>query len=161
MTTSAKDAAQQAWDMMSSLDFCFLVAHGAGGMNARPMSSIVKQDEDRVYFLSNATSDQIGDIRQRPDVLLNYGDGSRRFVSTSATATISTDRALIKRLWNVGAQTFWPEGPEAADVAVIIAHPQKAEYWDGPLGVVTLAKMAASLITGSQPDMGENEKVAL
>lgn len=155
------NAAQHAWDMMDNLDFCFLVAERAEGMRARPMSSIVKQDEDMVYFLSNATSEQLADIAALPNVLLNYGDGSRRFVSVAATAKLSTDRELIKRLWNPGAQTFWPEGAEKADVVVICATPHAAEYWDGPLGIVTLAKMAVSLATGSKPDMGDNERVAL
>jgi general stress protein 26 len=155
------NAAQRAWDMMKSLDFCFLVSETTNGMRARPMSSIVMQDEDKIYFLSNSNSDQIADITALPDVLLNYGNGSNQFVSTAATATLSTDRALIKRLWNSGSQVFWPEGPDQADVTVIVATPKAAEYWDGPNGVVTLAKMAVSLVTGTQPDMGDNEKVAL
>ncbi len=155
------DAVQTAWKMMEALDFCFLVAEREEGMRARPMSSIVKQDEDTIYILSGATSEQLTAIAALPTVLLNYSDGSRQFVSTSATATLSTDRDLIKRLWNPGAQTFWPEGPEHADVVVICATPTTSEYWDGPPGVVTLAKMAVSLVTGSKPDMGENRKVAL
>ena len=155
------NATQRAWDMMKNLDFCFLVAETANGMSARPMSSIVRQDEDAIYFLSSATSDQLADLASLPSVLLNYGNGSNQFVSTSATATLSKDRILIKRLWNPGAQVFWPEGPEKADVTVICATPNSAELWDGSSGVVTLAKMAVSLVTGSQPDMGDNKKVWL
>lgn len=155
------EASQRAWEMMKSLDFCFLVSKSTGDMKARPMSSIVMQEEDKIYFLSNATSEQLVDIAAMPIVLLNYGNGSNQFVSTSATAKLSTDRALIKRLWNSGAQVFWPEGPEKADVSVICATPHAAEFWDGPSGVVVFAKMAASLATGSRPDMGDNEKVAL
>jgi general stress protein 26 len=155
------DTTQHAWDMMRKLDFCFLVSETTDGMRARPMSSIPMQEEGKIYFLSGSTSEQLADIASLPNVLLNFGNGSNAFVSTSATATLSTDRTLIKRLWNAGAQVFWPEGPDKADVTVICAEPDTAEYWDGPSGVVTLAKMAVSLVTGSQPDMGENKKVAM
>jgi general stress protein 26 len=155
------NSAQNAWDIMKSLDICFLVSVSPDGMRSRPMSSIVEADETTIYLLSNSTSEQLADINATPKILLNFGNGSNQYVSTSAVATLSTDRALIKRLWNPGAQTFWPEGPEQAEVTVICAIPDAAEYWDGPSGVVTLAKMAVSLVTGSRPDMGENEKVAL
>ncbi len=47
-----------------------------------------------------------------------------------AQASVSRDRGLIARLWNPGAQAFWPEGPEGSDVAVITAVPERAEFWD-------------------------------
>lgn len=152
---------QHAWDMVKQLDRCFLVSRTADGMRARPMSSIPIQAEGKIYFLSGSRSDQLPDIASQPKVLLNFGNGSTAFVSASATATLSTDRGLIKRLWNPGAEVFWPEGADNADVTVICAKPETAEYWDGPSGVVTLAKMALSLVTGSQPDMGDNKKVAM
>jgi general stress protein 26 len=157
----ATEARDKAWDLMKSLDFCFVVSETSDGMRARPMSSIFVENDPKIYFISIATSEQVADIAALPNVLLNYGNGSNKFVSTNATATVSTDRALIKRLWNAGAQTFWPEGPEKADVCVICTTPEKAEYWDGPSGVVTLAKMAVSLVSGSRVELGENETVTL
>lgn len=153
--------ARRAWDMMKELDYCFLVSRTGEGMRSRPMSSIVMPDEDMIFFLSNATAEQLKDIAADPAIHLNYGNGSSTFVSTAATATASKDRALIKRLWNPGAQAFWPEGPEQSDVTVICAAPHAAEFWDGPSGAVSLAKMAVSFVTGSAPDMGDNKKVSL
>ncbi len=152
---------QRAWDIMKSLDFCFLVSNTGEGLRSRPMSSIVMHEEEKIYFLSNAAADQLDDILADPMVLLNYGNGSNQFVSASAAAVVTKDRALIKRLWNAGAQAFWPEGPDKADVCVITTTPHAAEFWDGPSGVVSFAKLAVSLVTGSQPDMGDNRKVAL
>ncbi len=80
MTTDS----QRAWDMMKKLDFCFLVSNSGDGFRSRPMSSIVMQDEDNIYFLSNASANQLDDITLEPGILLNYGNGSSQFVSTAA-----------------------------------------------------------------------------
>ncbi len=151
----------RAWALMKDLDFCMLVTQPAGGMRSRPMSSIVKQDEDRIYFLTDATSAKDEEIAANPSILLAYGDGKAKFVSTRATATISNDRALVRRLWNPGAQAFWPQGPEDPMIVAIIATPSDAQYWDGPSAVVRAVRFAAALATGQTADMGEEAKVNL
>ena len=157
----APDTVKHVWDMMNAIDYCMLVTSAAEGIRSRPMSSIVKQDEDAIYFITEAASEKVSDVKADGDVLLNYSNGSSQFVSVIATASVSNNRALIKRLWNVGAQAFWPEGPETAKVAVITASPHAAEYWDGPSGVVSAAKMVIALVRRRTPDLGKNEKVAL
>ena len=77
-------------------------------MCSRPMSSIVKPEEGKIYFLSDQRTAKDDEIAARPEVLLAYGNGASQFVSTRAHAVLSSDRALIKRLWNPGAQAFWP-----------------------------------------------------
>ncbi len=154
------DPVQTVWEMMKKIDFCMLVTKGGHGFMARPMSSIVDADAGLVRFLSNRDAKQIADLNLDTDVLLSYANGSD-FVATKGMATVSQDRILIKSAWNAGAQAFWPEGPETADVALITVVPHSAEYWDGDNPVVAVAKMAASLVSGRAPDMGDNRKVAL
>ena len=132
-----------------------------GGLRSRPMSSIVKSEEGKIYFLSDARASKDYEIASHPDILLTYGNGSSQFVSTRANAVTSTDRALIKKLWNPGAQAFWPKGPDDPDVIAIIATPTIAEYWDGSAGILGTAKMAYALLTGTAPDLGDNSKVTL
>jgi general stress protein 26 len=155
------DSATQAWEMMKKLDFCMLVTSSDDGMRSRPMSSIAIQEEDSIFFLTEADSEKVSDIADASDVLLTYSNGSTQFVSVRATASTSDNRALIKRLWNVGAHAFWPEGPESAKVVVIRAIPHEAEYWSSPSGILNAAKMAIALVRRTTPDMGENKTVIL
>lgn len=149
----------RAWELMKKLDFCMLVTHAEGGLHARPMSSIVKPDEGKIYFLSDARAAKDEEIASNPDILLTYGDGSSEYVATTASASISNDRALIARLWNAGSQAFWPNGPEDPNVIAIVATPVRAEYWGG--SALSSVKFAFALLTGTKPDMGENAKVSL
>lgn len=151
----------RAWALMKDLDFCMLVTQPAAGMRARPMSSIVKQDEGRIYFLTDATAAKDEEIVANRNILLAYGDGKAKFVSTRATAMISNDRALVRRLWNPGAQAFWPQGPEDPMIVTIVATPSDAQYWDGPGAVLRAVRFAAALATGRSADMGEEAKVKL
>lgn len=149
------------WDLMEKIDFCMLTSHSEDEFYSRPMSSIVRREGGRIYFLSNADAEQIDTISDHPDVLLIYGDGAKTFLSVRGRAGISYDRALIRELWNVGAQAFWPDGPDAAKVAVIAVTPDDAETWESSNGLVSTAKMAFALVTGGTPDVGGNKVVDL
>jgi general stress protein 26 len=151
----------RVWDLMNDLDYCMLVTQTTNGLRSRPMSSIVKHDEGKIYFLSDTNGAKDDEIAQNPQILLAYANGSNKFVSTTATATISSDRELIKRLWNPGAQAFWPEGPDASNIVVIVAQPTGAEYWDGSNALVSTVKFAMAIVTGTKPAMGDSEKVIL
>jgi general stress protein 26 len=158
---SMDDNVSRVWTMMAKLDYCMLVTKGAKGLSARPMSSIVKANEGKVYFLADAQGAKDDEIVAQPDALLAYSNGSSQFISTRAKAEISNDRALIKRLWNPGAQAFWRKGPDDLNVIAIVTTPESAELWDSSGGVVGSVKMAIALLTGSVPSLGENSKVRL
>lgn len=155
------DDAARAWSLAKDIGTCMLVTHATHGLHSRPMSSIVQQDESKIRFLADAKAGKDDEIKANPDVLLAYSNGSNKHVSIKGPATISTDRALIKRLWNPGAQAFFPAGPDAADVVVIEVSPTGAEYWDGDNSVVSAVKFAAALATGSTPKLGDSAKTNL
>jgi general stress protein 26 len=154
--TSSTD---RIWELVSSLSYCFLVSNV--GEHARPMAAIVKEEEGRVYFLTDLSSAKLTEIRQEPRVTLTFSDGHSKFATLNGQAAIDNNRALIKRLWNPGAQAFWPEGPTAPNVTAIVVTPTHGEYWDGPSGILAGVKMAFAIATGSRPDLGDNEKVKL
>lgn len=160
-TAADHDHEDRVWEMMRELDYCMFTTHDGREMRARPMSSIVKPDERKLYLLSDRKGGKDEELEQNPGVCLSYSNGASKFVSLTGRARISTDRGLIERLWNPGAQSFWPDGPSDPSVYAIVIDPEAAEYWDGNSGLVAAAKMVWSMATGSKPDLGENRKLAL
>lgn len=152
---------ERAWSLMSEMDFCMLVTRKGDRMRGRPMSSIVKKDEGRIYFLTDADAVKDDVIAADPNVLLTYSDGKATFVSTSATAVLDSDRELVRELWNPGAQAFWPEGPEDPSIIAIVVTPTVAQYWDGPNLIIRTVNFAIGLATGTTPDVGDEAKVKL
>ena len=153
---------ERAWELIEKLGISFFVTHSPSGMRGRPLAAIPKPEEGKIYFVINklqgAKDEELG---KDPNVYLGFGDGSSKFVSVTGTATVSDDADLLERLWNPGAQAFWPDGPSTPGLASIVVIPQSAEYWDGPSTIVSTAKFLFALSTGTTPDMGANEKVQI
>lgn len=151
---------EKLYEIMNKTDFCMFVTHDGKSMRSRPMSTILKESGD-VYMLSDQRGGKDDEIRRNPDVVLAYSDGSKRFASVSGKARISTDRALIKELWNPGAQAYWPDGPDDPEVYAIIVSPREGEYWEGNGGIISGIKFAYAIATGTVPDQGDNAKIKL
>lgn len=151
---------QRVWDMIADIDICMFVTRTAAGMHGRPMSSIPKKDEGVVYFLTAKSTIKDDEIAADDRVHLGYSKGQQH-LSVAGTASLLDNRALIERLWNPGAQAFWPNGPQDPDIIAIAVRPDGAEYWDGPNALVAGVRIAMALVRGTTPDMGENEKVRM
>ncbi len=154
------DDIARVWHLIDDIDICIFVTRRGNDMHGRPMSTIGKRDEGRVYLLTDKNASKDDEIERNGAVYLGYCKGPRH-LSVNGTADVSSDRALIKRLWNPGAQAFWPNGPDDPNVVAIIVTPHAAEYWDGPTGIVAGVKLAFAIATGSTPDFGDNAKVAM
>lgn len=154
------DDVQRLRGVIEKIDFCFFSTHDGGSITGRPMSSIFKDDDDRIFFLCDRSSDVATQVKEMSNVALMYTNGSNQFAVIRGAADVSTDQALIKDLWNAGAQAFWPDGPDASKVAALVVTPLDAEHWDGQNAVVTIGKMVTALVTGSRASVGEKVDVA-
>jgi general stress protein 26 len=147
------------WDMATSAGHCTLVSAAAEGMHGRPMSTISDRQAGRFYMLTDRRNHSVEELSKRSDVLLCFSNGSTKFAVVSGNATFNGERTMIERLWNPGAQAFWPEGPGDGNVLAIEVVPKTGEYWDGQPGAVAALKMAVAAATGSRPDLGRHGHV--
>lgn len=154
--TNPQHAKEKLWDFMERFRAAMLVTRAPnGGLASRPMSPIVKSDEGMIYILTETASEAVRSVRSDPVALLTFADGSR-YVSTSVRAEVSEDRVLIERLWNPGAQAFWPEGPANPRLCALVLHPETGEYWEGDSSVSTVIQLVVAAVTGRQPNLGEH-----
>lgn len=155
-----EDHKRHVWQMMHDLDFCMLVTNSTRGLAARPMSAIVDVDARTLHFLFDADSRLDEMIAENPRVLLTFSTGRSRNLVVEASATVRNDRELIQKLWNAGAQAFWPEGAGDPSIRVLNVVPDAAEYWEGSSGIVGAAKFVVALASGTTPNF-EYRKVKL
>jgi general stress protein 26 len=160
MDMTKKDRSQ-VWKIIEGFSTCMLTTHSGRTLRARPMSTIVRNEEEKIFLLSDKKASKDEEIDRNKNVGLTFSDGSKRFVSLTATAKVLDDRVLVRSLWNTGAQAFWPKGPDDPDVVAIEILPVAAEVWDGNNMLVSTVKIGFALATGSTPDLGEHRKVAL
>jgi general stress protein 26 len=157
----ASEPADRVWELMDRIGTCMLITHTGSGFHARPMSAIVKPDEDAIYFLTDVGCAKDDEIEANPDVALTFADGSgQKYVALTAHAEVSNDRDKIHELWSTAAKAFW-ESADDPDIRVLRITPGEAEYWDSPGTIATYVTMVAAAVTGSKPSVGENRKVAM
>ncbi|MEP6828047.1 MAG: pyridoxamine 5'-phosphate oxidase family protein [Aestuariivirga sp.] len=149
------------WKMMKEINICMLVTVHRDQINARPMATTVRPEHNDIIMLTEKTSGKDRELAESPHAVLNFSNGATEFVALRGIATRNDDRALIKEMWNPGAQVFWPKGPGDPNIEAIIVRPVEAEYWASSSSLLNSVKMAFAMVTGQKPDLGENEKVAL
>lgn len=135
-----------------------------GDLHSRPMSSNGDIDANGdLWFFTNASSHKVSEIGKLPKVNVSFADpDNQRYVSVSGTAQLSRDRAKIDELWRPQFKIWFPEGKDDPEIALLRVNLEKAEYWDSPSSTVGYAlSFVSSLVTGKQPDLGENKKVDL
>ena len=159
------DDLEKLREMVKDIDFCMLTTVDEnGGLHSRPMSSNGDIDSDGdIWFFTSASSHKVSEIAKLPKVNLSFADpDNQRYVSVSGKAQIIRDRKKIEELWRPEFKIWFPEGKDDPEVALLRVNLEKAEYWDSPSSTIGYAlSFVSSLITGKQPDMGENKKLEL
>ncbi len=117
--------------------------------------SVQKMDaEGNFWFLSAKDSHKNQDIMADNTVqLLFQGSAHSDFLSIYGTATISTDKELIKELWEPIIKTWFTGGVDDPRITVIKVETKQGYYWDNKHGnAVALVKMAAGAALGKTLD---------
>jgi general stress protein 26 len=152
---------ERIWELMDKIGICMLITHRGGQMHARPMSAIVKPDEDAVYFLTDVDLAKDDEIEANPNVSLAFSDpSSQKYVTLNGHAEVSADHDKIEELWSAAAKV-WFDNADDPRIRVLRVTPEEAEYWDSPGKVAAYATLMAAAVTGAKPDLGENRKVTM
>ncbi|MDQ6813651.1 MAG: pyridoxamine 5'-phosphate oxidase family protein [Bacteroidota bacterium] len=150
------EAGKKIKELAGKNNTCFFCSNIATGkpVTVRPMS-VQKMDEDgTIWFLSAADSHKNDEIQSDNNVqLLFQGSAHSDFLSIYGTATISTDKALIKELWEPILKTWFTEGIDDPRITVIKVETKEGYYWDNKHGdAVAFAKMALGAALGKTLD---------
>lgn len=152
-------------ELVKDIDFCMLTTiDERGDLHSRPMSSNGDIDEDGdIWFFTSASSHKVSEIAKLPKVNVSFADpDNQRYISVSGSAQLVRDRAKIDELWRPEFKMWFPEGKDDPEVALLRVSLEKAEYWDSPSSTIGYAlSFVSSLVTGKEPELGENRKVNL
>jgi general stress protein 26 len=114
--------------------FCTAVAAGPSD-GARPMNVRQVDDEGNLWFLSASDSHKNAELARDPRVTLYFqGSAHSDFLCLSGRATVSTDKAKIRELWQPILRTWFTEGIDDPRITVIKVVPTGGYYWDNKHG---------------------------
>ncbi len=149
-------------EKIKGMHTCMFVTMNGTEHRGRPLATQDVDFDGSVWFMTQADSRKVSDIKANNHVALMYGDGSIKFVSMDGTAELSQDKAKIKELWNPFYKA-WFENEDDPNIMLIKVSVTSGEYWDhkgGKLGAY--ADMAVSAVTGkTMEDHDQNQKFTL
>ncbi|HYW31854.1 MAG TPA: pyridoxamine 5'-phosphate oxidase family protein [Gemmatimonas sp.] len=120
---------------------------------SRPMQVARLDDNCDLWFLTDADSAKVFEIRKDPQVHVVAQDSESRFVSLTGTARVLQDRAIITELFSEPYKVWFPDGPETPGIRAIHVSAEEGEFWDsqGKNKVKYLLQAAKAYATGSRP----------
>ncbi|HSS22128.1 MAG TPA: pyridoxamine 5'-phosphate oxidase family protein [Pyrinomonadaceae bacterium] len=164
-TQSQTDELQKLRELIKDIDFCMMTTVDAeGDLHSRPMSVNGEIDPNGdLWFFTGASSLKVSEVASTPKVNVSFADPrNQHYVSVSGVAQLVRDRNKIDELWKPEFKMWFPKGKDDPEVALLRVNLEKAEYWDSPSSTIGYAlKFVSALITGKQPEFGENKKVEL
>jgi general stress protein 26 len=151
------------WTTISKLHVCMLTTEDEGQLVSRPMASLARPDDGKIYFITHLATGKVGDIGGSAPVNLAYADPhANTYVSISGTARTSQDRTKLRELWGFYAEAWLPQGPDDADTALIEVDPHEATLWDGTRSsLIQTVKMALAVTAQRPPSGGRVEQVQM
>lgn len=164
-TQTRENDLEKLRELVKDIDFCMLTTvDESGDLHSRPMSSNGDIDANGdIWFFTNVSSHKVNEIAKLPKVNVSFADpDNQRYISVSGTAQLVRDRAKIDELWRPQFKIWFSEGKDDPEIALLRITLKRAEYWDSPSSTIAYAlSFVSSLVTGKQPDLGENRKVDL
>ncbi|MBC7390400.1 MAG: pyridoxamine 5'-phosphate oxidase family protein [Opitutaceae bacterium] len=143
----------EANEKSKSCFFCTSIRTGEK-FATRPMSVQKIDEKGNLWFLSSIDSHKNQQIALDPTVqLLFKGSDYSDFLTLYGNASISTDKDIIKELWNPILKTWFTDGIEDKRISVIKVTPIDGYYWDTKHGeTVAFAKQMVGAMLGKTLD---------
>ncbi len=156
-----QDQATKLWELIKATKFAMMTTEDGGQLRSRPMAVSQASFEGALWFFTRASAHKVDEVRKDQRVGVSFADPDRQnYVSMSGGASLVRDAAAIGAHWSEAMRTWFPQGKDDPDIALLRVDVTQAEYWDAPNSKMVHAYgyLKASL-TGSPPSPGENEKV--
>jgi general stress protein 26 len=136
----------------------FTTVDGDGALVSRPMTPLEMDANGALWFFADVRSAK---INQLGAVNLTFVDAAQGvYVSMSGRGEIYADHGHTEHLWTEFATSWFPDGPDSANLAMLKFLPQAADYWDAPHSqMVRVLAMAASVVLGEPVALGEHRKL--
>jgi general stress protein 26 len=156
---------EQFHELLKSFNTVALITHARVGEEAsasatsdvevtsRPMQVARLDDNCDLWFLTDAETAKVYEIKAEPQVHVIGQDDRNRFVSLTGTARVLKDSAVIQELWSEPYEVWFPDGPESPGIRAIHVAAQEGEYWDskGVNKIKYLLQAAKAYATGTTP----------
>jgi len=148
----------------------FVTQRGDGQLVSRPMATQKRNPIADLWFVTDIESNKIDELDEHPRINLSYfSTKSYEWVSVSGTATVSTDRATIRELYQPDWKMWFGEldevrdgGPDDPRLALVLVNAESVLYMKQEKSKpVVLFELLKGRVTGERPEIGDVKSVTL
>ena len=148
-------------EIMKDTRIAVLTYHSAeGALVSTPMGTQDFEHPSTVWLITERSTAKVHALAADPRVNVSYSAGSG-WVSLSGTARLNEDRDKLRELWDASAGIFMSGGPDDEDNVLLEVTGSTAEYWESPGKVSMAVGLVMGLVSDAEPDLGDNDTVAL
>ncbi|MEZ4425546.1 MAG: pyridoxamine 5'-phosphate oxidase family protein [Gemmatimonadota bacterium] len=169
-TTPTEKKIDELYELIDDMETALLTTRRPDGMLVtRPMATQERGPLADLWFVTSIETHKIDELEQDPNVSLGYyDDGTKEWVSVSGIATISQDRAKIRELHQPDWKAWFADeggnrdgGPDDPRLALILVEAESVHYMKAKHSrPVALFEIAKGIVTGTQPDLGREERLS-
>lgn len=124
---------QQLRTLIKDIDNAMLTTvDDDGSLHSRPMSIFSDIDADgKLWFFTFADSHKVLEIQRCQQVNVSFSSpDQQRYISISGTAELVKDRNKLQEKWKPELQTWFPQGIDEPNIALLKVNINKADYWE-------------------------------
>ena len=159
------EGADKLYDLIDDIRICMMTTvEEDGRLASRPMYGLEADQAGDLWFFTRVESSKTTEISRDGHVNLAYSHPSKQhYISLSGRSEIVRDKGHIEDKWSEPLRTWFPEGKDDPQLALIRVHPERGEFWDSPSStVIHLYGYVKAAITGSPPhELSDNQNVEL
>lgn len=144
-------------ELTADIHVAMLTTRRADGLlHSRPMGTRAIEADGALWFFTADDSGKVQEIYHDQMVNVSYArHDDQVYVSVAGKASISHDRDKIRELWTPVLKTWFPDGADDPNLALLRVDIQAIDYWEGAGKIVTLLKFAKSAVTGTPSKVGD------
>ncbi len=152
--------------LVNDINICMFITNHAGGDghdhdHTRPMATIDVEEDGTLWFYTDIRSIKVEEVSREKTVHLAYAHpGKESYLDVWGSASVVTDRSVIKEKWSPIVKAWFPDGVDDPNLALLKVQPRDMYYWDAETGkMIAFLKIAASVVTGKKLAEGKEGKL--
>ena len=149
----SEEGIEKLKDLVDDIKICLFCTHlkTNDGSTTRPMAAQGVDDEGNLWFFSGLDSEKNREIEQDKNVQLFFSDPSKSsYLVVNGEAHEVIDQQKFDEHWSPLMKTWFKEGKEDPNLALIKVVPKSSYYWDVDGNrMINFLKMIASVATGT------------
>jgi general stress protein 26 len=149
---------KEFWTELDNSPFVMLGLQGVDNSRTRPMTAQVDREDDadkedggQIYFFAAHSEDLVKDMGQTRNAVATFvAKDHSLFAHIHGTLALDNDRAVIDRLWNPIIASWYKDGKDDPDLALLRFDTEKADVWEAAPGA-TLKAAAMKMLFNIDP----------